>query len=309
MNQNPNIRADQPGEAFKKLYDTVCLLRAPDGCPWDREQTPLSMRTMLLEEAFEVIDAIDAGDDVNLREELGDVILIATMITRMKEQEQAFSTEDVLFEVVEKLRRRHPHVFKPEDEHIDASSTDDYPTDAEGVLSQWNRIKASEHKSNPAQTSAIKSTASGPSPLRNAVDLQPAASKVGFDWDSIRPVFEKVAEELGEVDQASAVGPERSEEELGDLLFTVVNLSRHLRVDPLLALNGANERFRRRFQALERRVRDAGETIDEMTLPELDRHWEEVKRAENRKPMTATGRAAASSIPTDSNPVHNAEPP
>lgn len=309
MNQNPNVHADQPGEAFKKLYDTVCLLRAPDGCPWDREQTPLSMRTMLLEEAFEVIDAIDADDDVNLREELGDVILIATMIARMKEQEEVFSAEDVLSEVVEKLRRRHPHVFKPEDEHIDGSSTGDYPTDAEGVLSQWNRIKASEHKSNPVQTSAVESATSGPSPLRNAVDLQTAASKVGFDWDSIRPVFEKVAEELGEVDQASVVGPERSEEELGDLLFTVVNLSRHLRVDPLLALNGANERFRRRFQALERRVRDAGETIDEMTLPELDRHWEEVKCEENRKPMTGTGRVTASSIPTDSNPVHNAEPP
>ncbi len=305
MESTPSPNAERPGAAFAELYRTVCRLRAPDGCPWDREQTPQSMRTMLLEEAFEAISAIDAGDDDNLNEELGDVVLIATMIARMKEQEASFAVADVLTGVVDKLRRRHPHVFPPAGGRPDDAT----PTDADGVLRQWERIKQSERRASEPRSSALDSVVSSPSPLRHAVDLQSAAATVGFDWDDARPVFAKVAEELAEVDQAAGLEPQRTEEELGDLLFAVVNLSRHLRVDPLLALNGANRRFRRRFQEVERRVRETGATLGELPLAELDRHWDAVKRDEKRIPPPAPGRSNASSMPTASSPVHSAEPP
>lgn len=303
---NPSPSAEQVGAAFARLYRTVRRLREPDGCPWDREQTPESMRAMLLEEAFEAIAAIDAGDDANLREELGDVLLIVTMIARMKEQEAAFGADDVLAEVVDKLRRRHPHVFPPASH---SGSAGGYPTDAGGVLQQWERIKRSERGARGRQPSALDAAGRTPDQLRRAAELQTAAAKVGFDWDDPRPVFAKVAEELAEVEQAAAAGPQRSEEEAGDLLFAAVNLARHLKVDPLLALRGANERFRRRFQEVERRVREAGATPEALPLPELDRHWEAVKRDEKRNPPAAPGRASASSTPTASSPVHNAEPP
>ena len=305
MESTPSPNAERPGAAFAELYRTVCRLRAPDGCPWDREQTPQSMRTMLLEEAFEAISAIDAGDDDNLNEELGDVVLIATMIARMKEQEASFAVADVLTGVVDKLRRRHPHVFPPAGGRPDDAT----PTDADGVLRQWERIKQSERRASEPRSSALDPVVSSPSPLRHAVDLQSAAATVGFDWDDARPVFAKVAEELAEVDQAAGLEPQRTEEELGDLLFAVVNLSRHLRVDPLLALNGANRRFRRRFQEVERRVRETGVTLGELPLAELDRHWDAVKRDEKRIPPPAPGRSNASSMPTASSPVHSAEPP
>ena len=305
MEPTPLPNAERPGAAFAELYRTVCRLRAPDGCPWDREQTPRSMRTMLLEEAFEAISAIDAGDDHNLNEELGDVVLIATMIARMKEQEASFAVADVLTGVVDKLRRRHPHVFPPAGRRTDGG----YPTDADGVSRQWERIKQSERREPAPRSSALDSVGSSPSPLRHAVDLQAAAATVGFDWDDARPVFAKVAEELAEVDQAAGIEPQRTEEELGDLLFAVVNLSRHLRVDPLVALHGANRRFRRRFQEVERRVRETGATRGKLPLAELDRHWDAVKRDEKRIAPTAPGRSNASSMPTASNPVHSAEPP
>ena len=305
MESTPSPNAERTGTAFAELYRTVCRLRAPDGCPWDREQTPRSMRTMLLEEAFETIAAIDAGDDDNLREELGDMVLIATMIARMKEQEASFSAADVLTAVVDKLRRRHPHVFPPADGRPDGG----YPTDADGVLLQWERIKQSERREPERRSSALESVGSSPSPLRHAVDLQSAAAAVGFDWDDARPVYAKVAEELAEVDEAAVREPRRAEEELGDLLFAVVNLARHLQVDPLLALNGANQRFRRRFQEVERRVGEAGATLAEVPLAELDRHWDAVKRDEKRNPPPDPGRSNASSMPTANSPVHSAEPP
>ena len=317
---NPSPSAEQVGAAFARLYRTVRRLREPDGCPWDREQTPESMRAMLLEEAFEAIAAIDAGDDANLREELGDVLLIVTMIARMKEQEAAFGADDVLAEVVDKLRRRHPHVYPPAGHSGSAGGSGSaspgtpapaggYPTDAGGVLQQWERIKRSERGARGRQPSALDAAGRTPDQLRRAAELQTAAAKAGFDWDDPRPVFAKVAEELAEVEQAAAAGPQRSEEEAGDLLFAAVNLARHLKVDPLLALRGANDRFRRRFQEVERRVREAGATPEELPLPELDRHWEAVKRDEKRNPPAAPGRASASSTPTASSPVHNAEPP
>ena len=309
MEHHPSPNADQVGQAFARLYRTVCRLRAPDGCPWDREQTPESMRTMLLEEAFEAIDAIDAADDANLREELGDVMLIVTMIARMKEQEAAFGAADVLAEVVDKLRRRHPHVFPPADRSGEPAPAGGYPADADGVLRQWERIKRSERSEREPTPSALDAAGRTPNPVRRAADLQTAAAKVGFDWDDARGVLAKVAEELAEVEQAAAAGPKRSEEEVGDLLFAAVNLARHLKVDPLLALHGTNERFRRRFQAMERRVRETGATLAELPLPELDRHWEAVKRDEKSNLPAEPVRAKANSMPTASSPVHNAEPP
>ena len=265
------------------------------------------MRELLLEEVFEAIAAIDADDDTNLREELGDVLLTVAMLARMKEQENSFSISEVLTDVVDKLRRRHPHVFPPETEP-DSTPVNNYPMDADAVVRQWEQIKQNERSSGEEPASTLTSVKSSPSPLRRAFYLQKTAGSVGFDWDDIRPVFAKVAEELTEVDEASTLGVQRTEEELGDLLFAVVNLARHLSVDPLLALNGANERFRRRFQEVERRVREKGDTLGKVPLADLDRHWEAVKRGENRT-VAAPDLNNDSSIPTAIRPAHNADPP
>jgi MazG family protein len=246
---------------LERLRAIVAALRAPGGCPWDREQTHSSLRGGLLEEAYEVVAAIDAADDANLCEELGDLLLQVVFHAQLGAEDGRFDFDAVARGISEKLVRRHPHVFG---ETECADSTE--------VLKRWDEIKRSEK--GDAATSLLDGVSPGLSALLHAEKVQKRAAKVGFDWPAAEPVFDKVREELAEL---SAALPEQQEEELGDILFSVVNLARKLNVNPETALAAANRKFERRFRAIEILARERGLEMEKMSLAELDELWDEVK--------------------------------
>jgi MazG family protein len=270
---------DAPG-AFARLFGIIQTLRGPDGCPWDREQTPATLRGALIEEAWECISAIDNGDDPNMEEELGDLYLLVTMMAWMKEQDGVFSVESALTHIADKLVRRHPHVFAGA-----ARGT------SEQVLVQWDAIKAQEKADRrkgsatagaPRNTSSLDGVPASFPPLEKAAKLQRKAAKVGFDWPDARPVWSKIDEELRELHDAVEAGNAHEVEgELGDILFSVVNLSRLLKVDPALALHRTNEKFERRFREVERRLAAEGRAPAEAGLPRMDALWNQVKSEES----------------------------
>jgi MazG family protein len=247
-----------------RLGEIVARLRAPDGCPWDREQTHASLRSALIEECYEVIDAIERADDANLREELGDLLLHVVMHAQMAGERSAFTLEEVAAEICEKMIRRHPHVFG-----------DKLAEDSATVLRQWEEIKRTEKGKPGGLLDALP--ASMPALLR-AQNAQKKAARVGFDWPDVEPVFEKMQEEISEVRAALASGDAKAvEDEVGDILFTAVNLSRKLHVDAETTLAAATNRFIKRFQAVERELGDR--KMEETPLEELDRIWDKIKHA------------------------------
>jgi tetrapyrrole methylase family protein/MazG family protein len=272
--------------AFQALYDTVVRLRAPDGCPWDREQTPASLRGDLIEETYECVEAIDEEDPAHIKEELGDLYLLATMLAYMHEQEGRFSVEDVLRGVTEKLVRRHPHVFGEPQEGSE-------PLSSSEVLRNWAKIKVEQEGRRP-KDGLLDGVSRAMPPLDRAYRLQKQAAKAGFDWPDIKGVTGKLEEELGEtygaIGALEALSPhaaeapgelkrrqEALEEELGDLLFSAVNLCRFLKVDPSVALQGANAKFVRRFSHVEKRMRETGQEMSAGSLQVMDAFWEEAK--------------------------------
>jgi MazG family protein len=252
--------------AIEQLKLVVAQLRAPDGCPWDKEQTHTSLRAGLLEEAYEVVAAIDAKDDLNLKEELGDLLLQVVFHSQIAREEGRFDLEAVAAGIVEKLVRRHPHVF--EEETV---------LDSAEVLVRWEEIKKAE-KGGKSQVSALDGVSPGLPSLQYAAKIQKRAAQSGFDWDAVIPVLEKVREELVEVEESLKEGGATLEEELGDLLFSVVNLTRKLEIDAEVALHGATQKFSRRFQSVEALAAERGITMKEESLEFLDLLWEEVKR-------------------------------
>jgi len=255
--------------SFERLLAVIRRLRGPDGCAWDREQSPATLRAGLVEEAWEAVSAIDTGDEANLREELGDLYLLVTMIASMHEERSAFSVADVLEGIVEKLVRRHPHVF-----------ADAQPGSVDGILAQWDRIKR-EERAHETPRSVLGGVPGSLPPLERAASLQKKAAKVGFDWPSVGPVWDKLAEESTELREAAGGGdPARVEEELGDLLFTVVNLARFLKIDPALALNRTNAKFERRFREIERRLAAQGIAPAEAGLEAMDAVWNQLREEE-----------------------------
>ncbi len=258
--------------AISELRAIVARLREPNGCPWDLEQTHLSLRGGLLEEAYEVVAAIDAADDVNLREELGDLLLQVVFHSQIAAEESRFSLDDVASGITEKLIRRHPHVFGNET-----------LGDPAAVLKRWDEIKRSEKQTAGAAAvveSALDGVPTGLPALMHAQRIQKKAGKVGFDWDAAEPVIAKVREELVEVEQAVTTGNRgQVEDEIGDLLFAVVNLSRKLRIDPEVALRRATAKFADRFQSVESLARQRNLSLSEMSLADLDLLWDEVKQS------------------------------
>jgi tetrapyrrole methylase family protein/MazG family protein len=253
---------------FSKLREIISVLRGPNGCPWDKEQTHESLKRYLIEETYEVIEAIDQGDIEHLIEELGDVLLQVMLHAQIGEDEGYFSIADVIEGISEKMVRRHPHVFGS----VEVENTEE-------VLQNWEEIKKQEK--GEADSSLLAGVSYSLPNLMRAFELQKKAAKVGFDWQEISPALEKVKEELLEF-EAELGGmdgqSELAKKEFGDLLFAFVNVARFLKIHPEEALFETNEKFVRRFQFIEKRVADSGRNFSDFTLDELDQFWDEAKR-------------------------------
>ena len=253
-------------------------LRAPGGCPWDREQTHATLRTYLIEEAYEVLDAIESGNPAELAEELGDLLLQVLFHADIAREAGAFDLSDVITGIHEKMVRRHPHVF--------GNVKADTPGE---VLKNWAQLKAKEKQKSRAEngnsptaskTSALDGVPKHLPALLEAYQLTRKAAHVGFDWDRVEGVLEKLEEEIGELRSAiSRTGRAAIEEELGDLLFSVVNLARFLRLDPEVTLKHSNRKFKARFHEMERIASASGRDISKLSMQELDQLWTEAKSA------------------------------
>jgi len=259
-------------DAFERLYSIVRRLRAPDGCPWDREQTPESLRGNLIEEAYELVEAIDEKDPRHIQEEAGDLYLLVTMIAYMFEEKGDFSVADSLHGISEKLIRRHPHVFG-----------DSEAATPDAVIVQWNKIKETVEGRRP-KDSVLDQVSRALPPLERSYKLQKKAAKTGFDWNDIEDVLAKLQEEIAETKEAQASSDKQAlEAEIGDLLFSAVNVSRFLGVDPSLALHGAIERFSSRFRYVEKAMAKEGAVLSAENLERMDQLWNEAKKAEASK--------------------------
>ncbi len=249
---------------FKKLCDIVAQLRAPGGCPWDREQTNESLLPALIEEVYEVAGALRARDDANFREELGDLLLLIVMHAEIAGEAGRFKVDDVIREVSDKLVRRHPHVFGESDAR-----------DSGAVLKQWEAIKREEKTGDSHYLASLPAALPA---LMRAQKAQAKAARVNFDWTELKDVIAKVEEELGEVKAAvSAQDPQAVEDEMGDLLFAVVNAARKCKLDAESALQKATDKFVARFNKLEDRLRAQGKKLGDVGLAELDAIWNQIK--------------------------------
>ena len=246
---------------IQPLVDVVKTLRAPNGCPWDQKQTHESLRRYFIEETYEVVDAIDNKDMPNLREELGDVLLQVVFHSQLAEEAGYFTLQDVINDVAEKMIRRHPRVFSPENN--EKSYT-------------WDELKAQE-KGN-IRKSVLDGVSKGLPALVAAQKLQDKAGKVGFDWDELEPIWAKVSEEIGEFKEAVALKDrENMEKEAGDVLFSLINLFRWYKISGENALNRTNTKFRQRFSHVEACVNQSDRSWEDFSLAELDAFWEEAK--------------------------------
>jgi MazG family protein len=295
LNQRTGIGTDaNAGVQFDRLVEIMRALRAPGGCPWDREQTLGSLRPFVLEETYEVLEAIESGNVENLREELGDYLYEAVFLAQICEEAGDFSIADAIRAVSDKLIRRHPHVF--------ARAADDPTVTTEQVVERWEVMKAREREAlrlrsgqaappeNSGQAAEHeprrKTTLSGvpttmPSLLR-AYEISARAAAVGFDWARATDVLDKIDEEVlelrHEVESGATGHLSRAEEEMGDLLFAIANLSRKLGIEPEAALRRANDKFTRRFEAIERAFDARGGSLQSATVQEMEGEWERVKQ-------------------------------
>jgi tetrapyrrole methylase family protein/MazG family protein len=259
--------AESAGEKFAELVEIMARLRGKNGCPWDREQTSESIKPYLVEETYEVLEAIDEEDPVKLKEELGDLMLQIVFHAQMAEETGAFTVRDVLAAINDKLVRRHPHVFGD----VKADT-------AQEVLFNWEQIKQTERRREKGQASLLDGVPRELPALLRAHRLQEKASRVGFDWKEAQGVFRKVEEELAELRAAmQGQAADRVEAELGDLLFALVNLSRFLAVNPEEALRKTIARFIARFQYIEEELARRGRSLRQASLEEMDALWAEAK--------------------------------
>ncbi len=251
-----------------ELLDIIKKLRAPDGCPWDREQTPSSVKKYVVEEAYELLDAIDQAKPVKVAEELGDLFFMLLFVCSMYEEHGAFKLADVLKGAAQKMVRRHPHIF----ECVKVSGTQD-------VIKNWQTIKSKEAADKGEKHSVLGNLPRSMPALQRAFRLGERASRIGFDWDDAKGVLEKIGEEEEELrrameqNQTDAIGME-----IGDLLFTLANLARKLGINPEEALQKTNNRFVRRFHAMESHFRDQGKDLGSCSLDDMNVAWEHAKK-------------------------------
>ena len=265
-------------DEFTRLVDIMATLRGPDGCPWDREQTIDSLKPFVLEETYEVLEAIYRHDHGELCEELGDFVFEAVFLAQLESEAGHFGIADSLKLVADKLVRRHPHVF--------ARDAGEPKLDSAGqVRTRWEEIKAVEKKSRggqPTPRTLLSGIAAALPALLRAYHIGTRAASVGFDWARPGDVMEKIQEEVNELREVveGPADPSRAEEEMGDLLFAIANLARKLGIEPETALRKANDKFTRRFGTLERTVADSGRKMSEMSLEELEEEWQRAKSAQ-----------------------------
>jgi MazG family protein len=265
-----------PGEAFQELVDIMQRLRGPDGCPWDREQTIQSLRGFVLEETYEVLDAIDRDDHEALRGEIGDLLFEGVFLAQIEADAGRFTVSDSLEAISGKLIRRHPHVFG-KTEGVNTPGT---------VLEQWEQIKSREQQDAGRKRALLSGVPRAMPSLLRAHEIGTRVAAVGFDWARSDDVIGKIEEEIAELRTAVArEGHARAEEEMGDLLFAVANLARKLGIEPESALRKANEKFTARFGELEQRLELQGRSVHDATLEEMEAIWGEVKAGD------ATGRS------------------
>jgi MazG family protein len=277
-----------PGEWFEKLVAVQARLRAPGGCPWDREQTHRSLRTYLIEEAYEVLEALESGNDAKFAEEMGDLLLQIVFHSEIAREEDRFTVADVIREIHDKMIRRHPHVFG-----------ETRAKDSAEVLRNWEQIKAEERRLGTKEKSVSgKVPTDEPSLLDGVSRALPAtlegfqltrkASRIGFDWEDASGVIAKMQEETEELRNAlNTEDRPKVEEELGDLLFAAVNLSRFLHIDPEIALKKANVKFSRRFRAMEALARKTGREFKDLPREEMEALWDATKDAEGKRQRSA----------------------
>lgn len=254
------------GTSLESFLEVVAHLRAPNGCPWDRRQTHASLRPHLLEEAYEALEAIDAGDFTAMREEFGDLLLQIMLNSQIASEEGEFTANDVIKGIHDKIVRRHPHVFG--DVKVDG---------VDGVLANWERLKAEERDENEKPGGLLDGVPATLPALSQALEYQDRAARVGFDWPEIQGVLDKISEEVGEVRAAN--DPDLLAGELGDLFFALVNLSRWKKVDAESALRGANLKFKRRFRFIEQGARERSRSLSDLSLDEMESLWQRAKQA------------------------------
>jgi tetrapyrrole methylase family protein/MazG family protein len=254
-------------EKFDKLVEIMEILRSEKGCPWDRVQNHDTLKRYLLEETYELIEAIENKDPKSIKEELGDLILQIVFHSQIAKEQGNFDINDVIDSIIQKMIGRHPHVF----------GEAEFKTPEE-VLNQWDERKKEEGK---LGSSILEGIPLALPSLLKAYKIQSRVAKVGFDWDNVDGVIDKIKEELKEVQEAIKIGEKiKIEEEIGDLLFSLVNLARFLRIDPETALRKTNRKFEKRFKRLEKLAQQKGKSLKDMTLSEMDSLWEEIKNSE-----------------------------
>jgi MazG family protein len=264
--------SDSAGEGFQQLVGIMRTLRSDAGCAWDRQQTVKTLRPFVLQETYELLDALDKDDYQALEHELGDFLFEAVFLAQICEEEGRFSIADSIKSIADKLIRRHPHIFGPDGQ---VSLT------PQQVKQQWEEIKSQERKDEgrPEKTVLSGVPRSMPSLLR-AFELSTRAAQVGFDWVTTGDVIDKAEEEIRELREAVASGggtSREAEEEFGDLLFSLVNVARKLGIEPESALRVANDKFQRRFDDLERQIKSDGHAFRDLTLEEMERYWQRAK--------------------------------
>ncbi|RJQ31555.1 MAG: nucleoside triphosphate pyrophosphohydrolase [Actinobacteria bacterium] len=264
---------------FKQLIDIVSQLRAPKGgCPWDLAQTPDSIKGHLIEEAYEVVDTINKGNTNHFKEELGDLLLQIVLHAQMANEASYFSIIDVINEINAKLIRRHPHIFGKSDSASCEATPDKEGLSTREVLKQWEQIKKNEKK----EESFVGGIPKGLPSLLYAQKLQNKAARIGFDWQDQKGVVDKVEEEIEEFTALPVTSKQQAEEELGDILFSVVNLARHHKIDAESALFKASEKFKKRFVAMEQLAKDGKKSFEKLSLREKENLWMQVKQEEGQ---------------------------
>jgi len=288
----PAARKESAGLWFERLIKLQARLRAPNGCPWDVEQTHLTLRTYLIEEAYEVLEALESGNDAKFAEELGDLLLQVVFHAQIATEQGRFTAADVVREIHQKMVRRHPHVFGEK-----------CAKDATEVLKNWEQIKAEERRAEGGKgsSSSVESEKVPASLLDGIPHTLPAvmqgfqltrrASRIGFDWDSVEGVVEKLQEELAEL--RTAQSSRQIEGELGDVLFAAVNLARFLKVDPEIALKRTNAKFTSRFREMERLAHASGRALADVPRSEMESLWDQAKISENENHSRPRAKKAA----------------